>query len=204
MTRPFDLVVFDFDGTLVQSNHIKDDGFTRLAERYPGGPEAMKIARAEQGLDRYAIAERFATALGFDAALVPKIGAEYGELVDRAVIDAPECPGAIPLLEALRRTEAETHLSSATPLENLEKVVHARGWCAYFSGLHGKPATKEDTLSKLIARTGARPDRIAVIGDGPDDRESAKAFGTAFFAVGDRLTDQPLMSLSDVQERLGC
>ena len=204
MTRPFDLVVFDFDGTLVQSNDIKDKGFERLAERYPGGPEAMKIARAKGGLDRYGIATRFATALGFDPALGAKIGAEYGEIVDRAVIDAPECPGAVPLLEALVRSDMEVHLSSATPLENLEKVVRARGWGAYFSGLHGKPATKEETLGKLIAGTGARPDRIAVVGDGADDRKSAETIGAAFFAVGDRLTDAPLMSLTDVRERLGC
>ncbi|MEM1274339.1 MAG: HAD family hydrolase [Pseudomonadota bacterium] len=204
MIRPFDLVVFDFDGTLVQSNGVKNDGFDRLAELYSGGDAAMKIARDDPTRDRFSVADRFAKALGLDAARGPEIAAQYGDIVDQAVIEAPECPGAVGLLEALQASDMAVHLSSATPKTALEHIVRARNWMPFFDGIHGRPATKEDTLAQLIAKTGTKPSRIVVIGDGPDDRKSAKELGTAFFAVGDRLTEEVLMTLSDVRDRLLC
>jgi len=193
--RPFDLAVFDFDGTLVASNAVKAEAFHQIAARYTGGSEAMATIVSTPGLDRHQVMCRFAEVLKLTdpGALV----AEYTTLVDGAVIASPEIPGATALLTALGHAGISRHLSSATPLSSLRAIIEARGWGAYFDGIHGRPTSKIETLAAL--RTA--PDRIAVIGDGPDDLESAKAVGAAFFAVGDRLTDlpdHPLRSLSSL------
>jgi len=183
--RPFDIAVFDFDGTLVASNAVKTEGFQQVAARYAGGAEAMTNIYAIPGLDRFQVMDRFANALNLPDPDV--LVAAYTELVDSAVIEAPAIPGAIELLTALGQAGVARHLNSATPLVSLRAIVEARGWARYFEGLHGRPASKIENLNTLPAQ----PDRIAVIGDGPDDLESAEAVGATFFAVGDRLTDLP-------------
>ncbi len=202
MTCPFDIVVFDFDGTLVHSNALKNEGFDLLAENYEGGVEAMKAARAAPGDDRHMVAKRFASELGLDPACAQHIAERYGCIVDRRVTEAPECRGAVKLLQALQAAPILVHLSSATPLVSLRLILEGRGWMNLFDGIHGRPAKKQETLEKLISETGTDPSRIVVIGDGPDDRASANAMQTGFFAVGDRLTDEPLMTLADVHARL--
>ncbi|MGP1358605.1 hypothetical protein, partial [Roseicyclus sp.] len=73
MSRACDLAVFDFDGTLVDSNAIKSGGFDEIASRYRGGPEAMQQARAVPGADRHAVAVRFADLLGLPEGAAARI-----------------------------------------------------------------------------------------------------------------------------------
>ena len=76
-------------------------------------------------------------------------------------------------------------LSSATPEENLRRIIDARGWSHLFDGVFGLPTSKTETLFRLIDRHGLRPGEVAVVGDGDGDRESAQAVGCAFFPVGE-------------------
>jgi phosphoglycolate phosphatase-like HAD superfamily hydrolase len=202
MTLGCDIVVFDFDGTLVESNAIKSEGYDVIAARYSGGPEAMRDARAIPGADRYTVADRFAALLGLPEAEGARIAEDYTRLVDDRVTVAPEMPGATVLLETLRGLGADLRVSSATPLVSLERIVDARGWAHHFDGLHGRPATKPETLRRLIGERGVAPGRIVVVGDGEDDRDSAAECGARFFAVGDRLSGCRLYALDELREVL--
>jgi phosphoglycolate phosphatase len=178
-------VVFDFDGTLVDSNALKRDGYDRVVAGEAGGPALMAQALAAGPGDRRQIFERYVSLRqrigGADAATLAK---NYSDLVDAAVAAAPSMPGAEELLRALAAAGVAVHLSSATPLASLAWIVARRGWDGHFRSLHGRPAAKEETLAELIAAHGTAPHEIAVVGDGDDDRASAEACGCAFFPVG--------------------
>lgn len=201
MSRACDLAVFDFDGTLVDSNAIKSGGFDEIASRYRGGPEAMQQARAVPGADRHAVAVRFADLLGLPEGAAARIVQDYTHLVDGRVAGAPAIAGATDLLDGLLDAGIPSHLSSATPLRSLQTIVAARGWERYFTGLHGRPAIKPETLRRLIAERGVSPDRVVVVGDGEDDLASASECGVRFIPVGDRL-DGVRHTLDEVREVL--
>lgn len=201
MTRGCDIVVFDFDGTLVDSNAIKSEGYDVIAARFDGGPAAMAEARKIPGADRFSVALRFAAHLGLPETEAHRIAEDYTRLVDDRVAAAPEIPGAVDLIDALRSDGIELRVSSATPLVSLERVVAARGWAHFFDGLHGRPATKPETLRRLIHERGVAPGRIVVIGDGEDDRDSAVECGARFIPVGDRLPGER-HALADVRKVL--
>jgi phosphoglycolate phosphatase-like HAD superfamily hydrolase len=185
---PIRVVVFDFDGTLVDSNEIKRRGFFRLAERYPGGHEEM-LNLLKIGGDRYTVLFEFAARMAKRRIILKgdEMVASYGAEVDGAVAAAPEMPGATSVLANLRRLGMRLHVNSATPHENLLKVMEARGWTDRFDGIQGGPAVKADTLKSICIQEGVRPDEIAVVGDGDDDAASAKVVGCTFVAVGSRL-----------------
>lgn len=183
----FDLIVFDFDGTLVDSNTVKRDCFFRIVADRPGGSAAVETALTVPGRDRYAITAHVADLLGMGEAGAKALADAYTETADAAVSDAPAMPGATELLADLNASGRTVHLSSATPLTSLTAIIGSRGWRHHFAGLHGRPATKPETLATLMAQTGIGPDRTLVIGDGPDDRDSAAIVGAGFRPVGDRL-----------------
>lgn len=199
-------VIFDFDGTLVDSNAIKEEGFLALAASHPGGPDVMTDVLTLVGGDRRTKIAAYRRAMEVavpDVVLedVEALVMEYSAAVDRAVIDAPTMPGAEALLDTLRAAGRRCYLSSATPIENLREIVAARGWSAYFDALFGHPRTKIDTLRHLMEGSGDSASVFAVVGDGADDRDSAAATGCVFFSVGEgrgRSADEPLYGLADI------
>jgi len=179
------VVVFDFDGTLVDSNLIKREGFFRIAALYPEGAAAMASAIETAG-DRRSVLSAFAdcmAAAGIRLNL-DELVARYTADVDSAVIEAPEMTGASDLLVNLRRAGLRLHISSATPVVSLRVILNARGWGNIFTGVHGAPNNKSDNLLIICESERVMAEEIVVVGDGNDDAQAAGFFGTHFIAVG--------------------
>jgi phosphoglycolate phosphatase len=184
---PIRVVVFDFDGTLVDSNEIKRQGFLNLAARHPKGHRAM-LAVLVNGGDRLTVLSNFANRMAKYGKIldVDELVALYGLEVDGAVSVAPEILGATPLLAELRQRGLRLHVNSATPHRSLLLVLRARGWSDRFDGIHGGPAIKAETLHRICTDERVEPEEVVVVGDGEDDAASAMAIGCKFVAVGSR------------------
>lgn len=205
----YKIIVFDFDGTLVDSNSIKQDGFYRVVEEDIGGAELMASVLGRVIGDRREIFKVYveegqsnATARSND---VGKFVDKYNSIVDEAISCAPEMPGASALLDKLFLSGCKLILSSATPLPNLTWVIEKRGWQHYFESVHGAPANKINTLEQLLAASSDSASTLAVVGDGIDDRQSAAAVGCIFFPVGEvrgAIQPEKIYSLFELQHVL--
>ena len=101
MSRSYTAVVFDFDGTLVNSNQLKRDLFFELASVHPDGENAMRSVYSKVKGNRYEIWRAWANKLGSDGEFAKAMTRRYNFLCDRSVELAPEIPGATILLETL-------------------------------------------------------------------------------------------------------
>jgi phosphoglycolate phosphatase-like HAD superfamily hydrolase len=183
-------VVFDFDGTLVDSNAIKREGFFRVASAHAGSSTDMEAVLASVSGDRRAVFEAYARRVRTRPGeplpqVVDDLVHAYSSMIDSAVASAPEMAGATRLLEDLRRRRIQLYLSSATPLENLQEIVAKRGWTDRFDRIYGRPTSKVDALRHVMTASGFRERDIAVVGDGEDDLSSANSVGCAYFPVGE-------------------
>jgi len=182
----FGCFVFDFDGTLIDSNQLKMSAFFELAAEIDGGSEAMMKVQLDQVGDRFMAWEAWAKALGRSQEYGQMMAMRYSERVDELVISAPEMLGARALLDYLHFSNKRMVLSSATPYTSLVHIIQRRGLDKYFSDVFGSPMTKLDVLVNKVIPTVGHPDLVAVIGDGPDDRDSAIRAKCHFFPVGER------------------
>lgn len=182
------IVVFDFDGTLVDSNAIKRDAFLSLAGSDSGGKERMtRLLKTVDG-DRYAIWTAYCKEReGVDVAPSVVLGAvqAFNTVVNAAIVTAPEMPGADELLNHLRDAGVHLAVSSATPYADLIQVLEQRGWFNRFDTIAGSPAKKVETLIGLMATHRIGVDQLVVVGDGEDDRASALAIGCTYYPVGE-------------------
>jgi phosphoglycolate phosphatase len=201
-------VVFDFDGTLVDSNGLKRQGyFDVVAEHEDGSARMHQVLESVLG-DRRAILSAYAESCA--RACVPCTGVDnlvqrYSDLVDASVARAPEIAGATALIGRLRGAGCHVYLSSATPLINLEAILIRRGWDTWFTGVYGYPSQKPHTLSRIQADLGLATQHMAVVGDGNDDRESAQQLGCAFFPVGEArgvLAHERVYALAELADAL--
>lgn len=198
-------VVFDFDGTLVDSNAIKREGFVAVAAAHRGGPARMRRVLEQTSGDRRAIFVAYwddARKAGDPVSQsVDDLVRLYSEQVDGMVVVAPEMPGATRVLQALRSRRLRVFLSSATPIANLRGVLQARGWTHLFDDVFGHPASKRQSLMQIRDTHGLDALAIAVVGDGADDRDSADFIGCAFFPVGEArgsTSGERIFALSEV------
>lgn len=180
-------VVFDLDGTLVDSRHD-------LAE-------AVNRTRAELGLPRLALAEVVGMVGRGARELVRRAlgGDPPAALVDRALAlflahYEPICtertlpyPGVSELLEDAARGRPLALLTNK-PERPTRRILERFGWTRRFRHVIGGdtlPARKPrpDGLLEIAARLGLDPGEVTMVGDSRVDLETAAAAGSPFVLV---------------------
>jgi len=180
------VLIFDFDGTLVDSNQPKFDAFFTVSQEF--GIDSTitdQVLSIYREASRYEIARRIleeAGDTGVTDLAVSDFAGRYGELVLEAVKHCAELPEASATLSAMNR-RFPLYLSSTTPEEPLREIVQYRGWRHFFEEIFGYPRRKSDTLALICEQQNIDPSAALVIGDGQSDRDAAKHCGSGFFLI---------------------
>lgn len=179
-------VIFDFDGTLVDSNEIKRRGFDYAFADYP---ERMDEIRSYcYGFNHTNRYEKFhyvtekILRLNFTPAMEQRFAQRYAEFTTASVADAREVPGAEAFLRSLGPRRPA--LLSSTPTEILLEILRRRGWEALFSIVQGAPVNKRTWLQQYRKSLGCRPNELVFLGDTDEDAQSAQEAGVVFIRVG--------------------
>jgi pyrophosphatase PpaX len=178
----FPIVLFDFDGTIVDSGAIIGASFMQVAE------EAGLDLTPEQLPDVYRAGPLEAQMALLDEARADDLVARYRVINGALHADLVAFPGMVPLLETLHREGRKVGLVTSKkrftvdlafetlPLAHLFDVVVASD---------DTPVHKPDPepILHALERLGAAPADAAYVGDAPMDIESARAAGVHAVAV---------------------
>ena len=181
----FDAVVFDFDGTLVDSAGVKYDSFFKLFVDTPAHRAVVKeVLAADPDGSRHAVIPRMIAAMRERELEVPNddLVARYGEIVEAGVRAAPEFPGATALLARLK-DGMDVYVASNTPQEAVRRETKQRGWSGWLKGVHGYPDRKAEIVRTILDRDRLEPHRLAVVGDGISDEEAARVNHCVFIRI---------------------
>jgi len=183
-------IVFDFDGTLIDSNRLKYEAYFEL---FPDKERHARIIRdvLSESFEqtRYVILEEILRRLGVEDHTYMKI--EVSKLAERyndiVVAGAKVCPEKAGAEEALKKFAPmyRIYVNSTTPDASLKEIIWFRKWDGYFRGVFGYPHKKPETLLRIMALEKLRSDEVLVVGDGESDRESAVKNGCPFVHVTD-------------------
>jgi phosphoglycolate phosphatase-like HAD superfamily hydrolase len=186
-------LLFDFDGTLVESMDVKVAAFRDLylpfgeavAEaavahyrEHSGVPRSVRIVACHERLLGRTPSKRE----------IDVLSAQFGAMVEDQVVAAAWVPGARDLLEA-HADALPIFIVSATPQDELERIVDRRGMAGYFADILGSPPDKLALIHDLISTFWWDPERVVMVGDGCADLDAATANGVGF--IGRRLPGQP-------------
>jgi phosphoglycolate phosphatase len=182
------VVVFDFDGTLVDSNGVKEACSRAVVAHLPGGPAALAAVRPEGG-NRYQVYAEVAKRLDPSgeadavAAHGRALAEAYSRCCSRGIVAAPERRGARAALARLERRGLSIWINSATPARDLPHLLRGRGLSRYLDRALGGPASKSENLRRILASERASARTVMMVGDGVDDLEAARSVGTWFVAI---------------------
>lgn len=178
-----DVLVFDFDGVILESADIKTSAFRELFSAYPDSVDAIvAYHEANAGISRFQKFRHIYRHL-LGKPLGPEeeraLGERFSALVVEEVLRCPFVPGALEFLQVHCR-ECPLFLASGTPQDELRRLVAARDLTAMFRGVYGAPKGKSAILEEILAMTKAPRASLLFVGDGRSDYEAAKTVGVGF------------------------
>lgn len=198
-------LVFDFDGTLVDSNLIKWKGFEACFSGFPDClEEILAYCRRNNHTPRWDkfrhVYERILR-LPYTREDERRLNRVFEEATTRRIVETPEVPSAERFLRRVSGTHW-TGLLSATPDRILAEILESRGWTGFFREVQGAPVHKSAWLRELRGRKGWGPRELVFFGDTPEDAQAAAQAGCLFVQVGDTPETTPGLFTIPNYERL--
>lgn len=174
-------VIFDLDGTLVDSNYLHTLAWSR-ALRHAGSWVPMNALHRLIGMGSDQLLPRL---IGHeDDEIASMRDAEYAALID----DVVAFPGAEVLLRAVRRMGLSVVLATSSAPDDYDRMIDLLGGRALIDAhttIEDVSRSKPDPeiFERAIAQGGLDSVRSIVVGDSRWDIEAASAAGLACLAV---------------------
>jgi len=186
-------VVFDFDGTLVDSNEIKREAFFEVARPWDSSGEVVAaIFERWPAANRYEKTRRIAEEL-IDRKLLPadstledwatRLADAYTAKCEAAIAGCREMPGTTAALEKLSEMGLLLFINSATPTIPLRRLPELRNWGRFFQAVYGAESSKAENLLSIAKEFGTDRTEMVHVGDQLDDQSGAEQFGCHFVAM---------------------
>ena len=163
----FQAIVFDFDGTLVDTSPgvFRAINYALEAMGYPTDPDEAHLAR----MIGPALSDGFAQNYGVtDPAAVTKFREYYAQ---RGLTESAAYPGMGDLLAALKAQGVRLGIATIKPEPFARAILERLGWSGLFDSLVGAPMDgsnndKASLIGVVLDRLGSpEPSRTAMVGD---------------------------------------
>lgn len=187
------VVIFDFDGVIVDSNAWKwIEAWREVFRDEPYLLEVMGqlLAKdAEKKLTRIELIEQLFEDLekkNYTPFCVKEDYLKrYGKIVREGVLRIGLFDGIPKVLAQLEKRGCRMYIISATPQEDLDYISQRLNIANFFCALYGFPGLKKEHGQEVARREGHQATYV-VIGDGEGDRTLAKEIGARFIGVSNR------------------
>jgi beta-phosphoglucomutase-like phosphatase (HAD superfamily) len=184
----YNAFIFDFDGVIVDSLDIKTRAFGELFKKYGSeiSEKVMDYHRKNGGVSRYEKFKYYYKNLlkkEINQEIIDKLDADFSKLVAKKVIKAPFIPGALRLLNILRKNLKNIFLISATPRKEINMIIKKRDLSRYFVEIKGSPPEKSKNLEMIVKKFELNPRQCVYFGDSREDLKAAKINRVNFIPI---------------------
>lgn len=181
-------IVFDCDGVLLNSNHIKSEAFYKVALQYGENfaEELLAYHKENGGISRFEKFRYFFSSIigeTTDEYQIIKLIEAYGNIVRQQLLSCDETIGMQKFMRGLPLSIKRIVVSGGMQKE-LREVFVKRGFQVYFDAIYGSPDTKTEILNREI-KNGLITRPVAFLGDSRLDYEVASEFKFDFIFISD-------------------
>jgi phosphoglycolate phosphatase-like HAD superfamily hydrolase len=196
------VIIFDFDGVLVDSVNIKTEAFREIFKDYSRDivEEFIRYHLLHGGISRYEKINYFYNSLlkiPVHKDAVDKKAYEFSKLVERKVISASYIRGAERFLCRFYQ-EKNLFVVSGTPQKELENIIERRKMRKFFVKVYGSPTRKDEALKEICSEYGYPYGDAVFVGDSIEDLNAAKCVGIDFVGIGRFLKNKTEHTLRDL------
>jgi len=179
------VLVFDFDGVIIESNDAKTAGFAEVFSAFPAHFDTMMAYHhGHVSASRFEKFDHLLHVLGRsgDRALRDELARKFSAIVREQLVRVPFVPGAIETLQEFSGW-MPMYLASVTPADDLEATLASRHLRHFFRDVYGCPPwTKPSALRDVLDREGCAPEAAVLVGDSLGDFRATVETGVRFVA----------------------
>ena len=180
------ILVFDFDGTLIPSNELKEQIFFDIFDtKYHSIVTNVLVQYKDSS--RFEIIEKILIeSKQFNSSQdLNQFTSAYSSHLIEKIKTIPVDRDIFTNLQILKE-KYHLFLSSYTYKNDLPIILKNIGFDVFFEKLFGYPQQKEVTLKNIINEYSVSSNEVLVIGDGESDRVSAEKNNCHFFHINEK------------------
>jgi phosphoglycolate phosphatase-like HAD superfamily hydrolase len=181
----YKVLLWDFDGVLMDSMPVRDEGFRHVLASYPQEQVAALMAyhRINGGLSRYVKFRYFFETIRGEQVTeeqVQAMAAEFSKVMKRLLLN--ESLLIQDSLDFVRRQYGHVpmHIVSGSDGVELNMICKSLKLDGYFVSIHGSPTPKNQLVAEVLAAHAYDPSKAVLIGDSINDHQAAKVNGIDF------------------------
>ena len=179
-------IIFDFDGVILKSTKIKENGFKYIfRKKYKKFvPAIIDHHNKYIGISRYKkIKLYFEKIIGIKVKqkTVNKYADEFSKYFLNKIIKCEYIAGVFKFI--IENKDFLLFISSGTPTEELNYICDQRNILCYFSEIYGSPKTKNLHIKNIKKKYNLKSNEVIFIGDGISDYKAAKLNKLSFIGI---------------------
>lgn len=181
----YDVVIFDCDGVILDSNAIKNNAFSKALEDEPQELIDKFIAyhKANGGISRYIKFQYFFDEIKKEPSIEKLHNAleKYASIVQHELISCNYIKGVESYIEHLNQNDIKCYVNSGSDEKELIEVFKKRGLINKFQMILGSPNTKQENIKRILNQLANK--KVLYFGDAALDMKTAEYFGYDFIFI---------------------
>lgn len=184
-TPQIQVIFWDFDGVLLNSNTIRDLGFAEVLKAYPAEQvqRLLEFHRRNGGLSRYVKFRYFFETIrgeSISEEVVQEWAGRFSQIM-RQLLARPE----LLIRETVEFAKANSstytmYIVSGSDQAELRFLCSYLHIDTYFQRIHGSPTPKKEWVNRILQEEGHLREHCILIGDSINDQEAAQSNGIHF------------------------
>ncbi len=179
-------ILWDFDGVIIDSNKIREFGFTEVLKGFPKKQinELLLFHKKNGGLSRYVKFRYFYEIIRKEKVTNDLIKFHADKFSKIMHIHLPNknllIKDSIGFIEKNHK-KFEMHIVSGSDQNELRDLCSSLEISNFFSSISGSPTPKNNLVENLISNERIIQNEACLIGDSINDHEAAKVNGITFY-----------------------
>ncbi len=175
----YKVIIWDFDGVIVFSNQIRENGFREIFKNYTNDQveRLIEFHRANGGLSRYVKIRFFYEKIlgeNITELEVQNLADQFSKQMELFMYDPSILNSDWLNFMKENHDKVEHFIASGSDQRELRVICEKLGIANYFQNIYGSPIPKNELVSNIIReRSNVSLDQFLLIGDSTNDLEAA-------------------------------
>lgn len=192
MFSRFQTILWDFDGVILDSVHIRDEGYRHVLQNYPEKhvQRLIEFQQLNGGLSRYVKFRYFyEEILGREIsdAKVNDFASHFSEYMKKKLTDTGLLIDDTINFIAANHQKFNMHIVSGSDQNELRYLCKLLKISTYFRSIHGSPTPKITLVKNILNQENYNPNNVVLIGDSINDFDATSINNISFYGYNNLL-----------------
>lgn len=182
----YNIILWDFDGVLMDSMPVRDSGFEQVLKDYPNEQvaELLNFHRTQGGLSRYVKFRYFFEEVRREKVSEKQVQAlanRFSKIMLENLINTEYLIADSLGYIKKNHQKQDFHIVSGSDEKELQKICSGLNIDTYFKSIQGSPTPKNKLVADILTNNNYKNEEVCLIGDSINDLEAAQVNEIAFF-----------------------